>query len=67
MRLLSRPFRDEFNKFEVVESGAQPSPPTAEECVTKSESLFGFATGMLYVKERGGKEAKDEVNTENRK
>ena len=61
VHLLSQPFRDAHDAFMMVEKGSQPSPPSPTECVAKSESLFGFATGMLYVKDRGGNQAKDEV------
>lgn len=61
VHLLSKPFRDANDVFEMAEKGSQPSAPSPTECVAKSETLFGFATGMLYVKERGGKEAKLEV------
>ena len=61
VHLLSRPFRQAHEAFDMVENGAQPSKPTPEECVAKSESLFGFVTGMLYIKERDGQQAKNEV------
>ena len=61
VHLLSQPFRDAHDAFMMIEKGSQPSPPSPTECVAKSESLFGFATGMLYVKDRGGKQSKEEV------
>jgi hypothetical protein len=61
VHLLSQPFREAYDAFEMIEKGSQPTPPSTSECVARSESLFGFATGMLYVKERYGKEAKSEV------
>lgn len=61
VHLVSQPFREAYDAFEMVEKGSQPTPPSSSECVARSESLFGFVTGMLYVKERYGKEAKSEV------
>ena len=61
VHLVSQPFREAYDAFEMVEKGSQPTPPLSSECVARSESLFGFVTGMLYVKERYGKEAKSEV------
>ncbi|CAB3998205.1 endothelin-converting enzyme 1-like [Paramuricea clavata] len=62
VHLLSQPFREAYDAFEMIEKGSQPTPPSTSECVARSESLFGFATGMLYVKERYGKEAKSEAS-----
>jgi predicted metalloendopeptidase len=62
VHLLSQPFREAYDAFEMIEKGSQPTPSPTSECVARSEALFGFATGMLYVTERSGKEAKSEVH-----
>lgn len=58
---LSKPFRDaslELLKIEKgVENGAQPW----KSCVTKTNSVMGFATGYLYIQERSGKNTKKQV------
>ena len=61
VHLLSKPFREVYDAFEMIEKGSEPTSPSSYECVARSDSLFGFATGMLYVKERHGKAAKSEV------
>ena len=42
-----------------MEAGAPPW----KSCVTKTNSVMGFATGYLYIKERAGKNAKQQVRT----
>ena len=61
VHLLSQPFRDAHDQFEMIEKGSQPAYSPSSECVARSEALFGFVTGMLYVNERSGKDAKSEV------
>ena len=62
VQLLSQPFREAYDAFESIDKGSLPASPSSSECVARSESLFGFATGMLYVKEKHGKKSKDEVH-----
>lgn len=61
LRLLSQPFRNIYAAFEAVESGSVPEISASSKCVARTESLFGFVTGMLYVKERNGVNVKYEV------
>lgn len=63
VHLLSRAFRDAYDAFEMTEKGSQPAQTSSSECVSRSQALFGFATGMLYVKERHGNQAKSEVSS----
>ena len=58
---LSKPFRDASLELLKVEKGVETGAPPWKSCVTKTNSVMGFATGYLYVKERSGKNAKKQV------
>ena len=58
---LSKPFRDASLELLKVEKGVETGAPPWKSCVTKTNSVMGFATGYLYIKERSGKNAKKQV------
>ena len=58
---LSKPFRDASLELLKVEKGVEAGAPPWKSCVTKTNSVMGFATGYLYIKERAGKNAKQQV------
>lgn len=58
---LSKPFRDASLEMLKVEKGVEGGAPPWKSCVTKTNSVMGFATGYLYIKERSGKNAKKAV------
>lgn len=60
---LSKPFRDASLELLKVEKGVEAGAPPWKSCVTKTNSVMGFATGYLYIKERAGKNAKQQVRT----
>ena len=60
---LSKPFRDASLEMLKEEKGVEGGAPTWKNCVTKTNSVMGFATGYLYIKERSGKSTKKEVGT----
>ena len=60
---LSKPFRDASLELLKVEKGVETGAPPWKSCVTKTNSVMGFATGYLYIKERAGKNAKQHVRT----
>lgn len=62
---LSKPFRDASLELLKVEKGVEAGAPPWKSCVTKTNSVMGFATGYLYIKERSGKNAKQQVRTWN--
>lgn len=47
--LLSKPFRTAALEF--MGTGTQESDESWKSCVTKTDSMLGFATGHLFVKE----------------
>lgn len=58
---LSKPFRDASLELLKVEKGVEGGAPPWKTCVTKTNSVMGFATGYLFIKEQSGKNAKKEV------
>ena len=60
---LSKPFRDASLELLKVEKGVEGGAPPWKTCVTKTNSVMGFATGYLYIKERSGRNTKEEVCT----
>ena len=60
---LSKPFRDASLELLKVEKGVESGAPPWKSCVTKTNSVMGFATGYLYINERAGKNAKQQVRT----
>ena len=60
---LSKPFRDASLELLKVEKGVEGGAPPWKSCVTKTNSVMGFATGYLYIKERSGRNTKEEVST----
>lgn len=58
---LSKPFRDVSLELLKVEKGVEGGAPPWKTCVTKTNSVMGFATGYLYIKERSGRNTKEEV------
>lgn len=62
---LSKPFRDASLELLKVEKGVEAGAPPWKSCVTKTNSVMGFATGYLYIKERSGKNAKQQVKRGN--
>lgn len=59
---LSKPFRDASLELLKVEKGVEGGAPPWKSCVTKTNSVMGFATGYLYIKERAGRNTKEEVS-----
>lgn len=60
---LSKPYRDASLELLKVEKGVEAGAPPWKSCVTKTNSVMGFATGYLYIKEQAGKNAKQQVRT----
>ena len=60
---LSKPYRDVSLELLKVEKGVEAGAPPWKSCVTKTNSVLGFATGYLYIKERAGKNAKKQVRS----
>ena len=60
---LSKPFRDASLELLKVEKGVEAGAPPWKSCVTKTNSVMGFATGYLYIKERAGKNTKQQVRS----
>lgn len=60
---LSKPYRDASLEMLKVEKGVEAGAPPWKSCVTKTNSVMGFATGYLYIKEQAGKNAKQQVRT----
>lgn len=58
---LSKPFRDASLELLKVEKGVETGAQPWKSCVTKTNSVMGFATGYLYIKERAGKNTKQQV------
>lgn len=58
---LSKPFKDAALEFMKVEQGIEGGAPTWKTCLTKTNTVMGFATGYLYVSNHDGKEIKAEV------
>ena len=50
---LSKPFRDAYAGLLKAEKGVQMIDRSWRNCVTQTDSVFGFATGYLFVKENG--------------
>ena len=60
---MSKPFRQASMDFLKEEKGIDGGAPTWKTCVTKTDSVFGFATGSLFIKENEGKDVKSQVTS----
>ena len=58
---LPKPFKDATLAFVKAEQGIEGGAPTWKTCVTKTNSVLGFATGYLYIKRHGGEKVKTQV------
>ena len=61
---LSKPFREASLELLKVEKGLKGGAPPWRICVTKTNSVLGFATGSLYIREHAGKNVKKEVRAD---
>ena len=50
---LSKPFRDAYSQMLKAEKGLEIIDRSWRSCVAQTDSVFGFATGLLFVKENG--------------
>ena len=48
-------------EFLKMEKGIEGGSPTWKSCVIKTDSVFGFATGALFINENEGRGVKSEV------
>ena len=58
---LSKPFREASLELLKVEKGFKGGAPPWKSCVAKTNSVLGFATGYMYIREHAGKDVKKEV------
>ena len=63
--LLSKPYRNAALELASKEVGLQGNIESWKNCVTKTDSVLGFATGYLFVNEmeKEGRYTKAEVGT----
>ena len=61
---LSKPFRDAYSQLLRAEKGLEIIDRSWRSCVSQTDSIFGFTTGYLFVKEIGldAFHIKDQVN-----
>ena len=50
---LSKPFRDAYSLLLKAEKGLEIIDRSWRSCVAQTDSVFGFATGYLFIKETG--------------
>lgn len=50
---LSKPFRDAYSQLLQAEMGVRIIDRSWRNCVLQTDSVFGFATGYLFIKELG--------------
>ncbi|EDO41501.1 predicted protein [Nematostella vectensis] len=58
---LSKPYREAALDLMRVEMGVESGAPTWKSCVTKTDTVLGYATGHLYVKQHDGKDVKEKA------
>ena len=60
---LPQEFLDAALELDKVESGVKEYPARWRRCISKVESVLGFALGALYIQENFAESSKTEVNS----